>query len=144
MATANLTEYPFKPRAFLSPLERARTIAHIPLPSVLAVGPQNINFENNEAGGAAADHAEIQNAFPTTYGRNRITLMPSTVSDLKPIKVACVLSGGQASGGHNVVIGIYDYCKRYHKDSVVIGNKITKYKTKLYYALYLYYTYTIP
>lgn len=30
----------------------------------------------------------------------------------KPLNLAVVLSGGQAPGGHNVIAGIYDYCKQ--------------------------------
>ena len=28
-----------------------------------------------------------------------------------PLRIGCVLSGGQASGGHNVIVGIYEYLK---------------------------------
>ena len=32
-----------------------------------------------------------------------------------------MLSGGQAAGGHNVIVGIYDYIKRVHKNSQLFG-----------------------
>jgi len=31
------------------------------------------------------------------------------------------LSGGQAAGGHNVIVGIYDYIKRRHPNSQLFG-----------------------
>ena len=32
-----------------------------------------------------------------------------------------VLSGGQAAGGHNVIMGVYDMIKKMHPDSKVFG-----------------------
>ncbi len=43
-------------------------------------------------------------------------------SSSKPVRLGIVLSGGPASGGHNVLTGVYDYLmKRVHKDSVLYG-----------------------
>lgn len=38
-----------------------------------------------------------------------------------PLKVGCVLSGGQAPGGHNVISGIYDMIKDIHPESSLYG-----------------------
>jgi len=35
--------------------------------------------------------------------------------------VGCVLSGGQAAGGHNVIAGIYEQIKKINKDSQLFG-----------------------
>jgi len=77
----------------------------------------------NEALGAAADHEEIQKAFPSTYGRPRVTIRssPEGQSQPKPIRIGVVLSGGQAPGGHNVIAGIYDFIKKVSPDSSMIG-----------------------
>lgn len=32
-----------------------------------------------------------------------------------------MLSGGQAAGGHNVIVGLYDYIKRRHQNSQLFG-----------------------
>lgn len=37
------------------------------------------------------------------------------------MRIGCVLSGGQAAGGHNVIVGIYDYIKRRHQNSQLFG-----------------------
>jgi len=29
----------------------------------------------------------------------------------KPLRIGCVLSGGQAAGGHNVIMGLFDMVK---------------------------------
>lgn len=42
-------------------------------------------------------------------------------SIINALRVGCVLSGGQAPGGHNVIVGIYDYIKRIHKNSQLFG-----------------------
>jgi diphosphate--fructose-6-phosphate 1-phosphotransferase len=39
----------------------------------------------------------------------------------KPINIGCVLSGGQAAGGHNVIMGLFDMAKKLHPDSKVYG-----------------------
>ena len=41
----------------------------------------------------------------------------------KSMRVGIVLSGGQAAGGHNVIIGLYRYLKHRHPGSVLIGFK---------------------
>jgi 6-phosphofructokinase len=38
-----------------------------------------------------------------------------------PLRIGCVLSGGQAAGGHNVIVGLYDYIKRRHQNSQLFG-----------------------
>lgn len=80
--------------------------------------------------------------FPTLIGKGMKYLElrlddSGTVTKLdKPIKVSilvnsyliyikkqlgCVLSGGQAAGGHNVIMGIFDMAKKLHPDSQVFG-----------------------
>ncbi|EKU22042.1 diphosphate fructose-6-phosphate 1-phosphotransferase, partial [Nannochloropsis gaditana CCMP526] len=44
-----------------------------------------------------------------------------TVDGGQPLRVGVVLSGGQASGGHNVIAGVYDYIKSVHPDSELLG-----------------------
>jgi len=38
-----------------------------------------------------------------------------------PLKIGCVLSGGQAAGGHNVIMGMFDMVKKIHPDSTLYG-----------------------
>ncbi|CAD8107582.1 unnamed protein product [Paramecium sonneborni] len=38
-----------------------------------------------------------------------------------PLRIGCVLSGGQAAGGHNVIVGIYEQIKRRHPNSQLFG-----------------------
>jgi len=104
-----------------SSLQRARLNAPMELPSILMHSP-NLTYEAHEALGAVADHDDIKNCFPRTYGKARISLKPAnTITKYDPMRVGVVLSGGQAPGGHNVIAGIYDYIKKVHKDSVMVG-----------------------
>ena len=41
----------------------------------------------------------------------------------RPLKVAAVLSGGQASGGHNVIVGLWDRIKAANPESQLFGFK---------------------
>lgn len=45
----------------------------------------------------------------------------SSLKKDSPVKIGCVLSGGQAPGGHNVISGLYDMVKAIHPESVLIG-----------------------
>lgn len=38
-----------------------------------------------------------------------------------PLRIGCVLSGGQAAGGHNVIVGLYEQIKRRHQHSQLFG-----------------------
>ena len=39
----------------------------------------------------------------------------------KPLRIACVLSGGQAPGGHNVISGIFDMARAINPESKIYG-----------------------
>ncbi|KAI3428271.1 hypothetical protein D9Q98_006650 [Chlorella vulgaris] len=39
----------------------------------------------------------------------------------RPLRLGVVLSGGQAPGGHNVIIGLHDYLQRRHPGSTLVG-----------------------
>lgn len=40
---------------------------------------------------------------------------------INPLRIGCVLSGGQAAGGHNVIVGIYESIKKKHPNSQLFG-----------------------
>ena len=58
---------PTKPHRSFSELQTLRKNSKNELPTVLR-DPRAVSIEENEALGAAADHAEIEKAFPHTYG----------------------------------------------------------------------------
>ncbi len=73
--------------------------------------------------GAIDDHEKIKALFPSTYGIPRVELVPGVENDavMNPLRVGCVLSGGQAPGGHNVIAGIFDYAMACNPESFVAG-----------------------
>lgn len=63
--------------------------------------------------------------FPNTInnGVRSLTFRKGENKDsiVHALRVGCVLSGGQAPGGHNVIVGIYDFIKKIHKNSQLFG-----------------------
>lgn len=45
----------------------------------------------------------------------------SVLKSSKAIRIGCVLSGGQAAGGHNVIMGLFDMIKSLHPESRLFG-----------------------
>ena len=111
-----------EPRLAHSLLENHRRFFEPRLPSILK---GNFKTVEGEAGGAMGDHDKIKALFPRTYGKPALSFQPCTTEEVasRPLRVAVVLSGGQAPGGHNVIGGIFDFIKRFHPESVMIGFK---------------------
>jgi pyrophosphate--fructose-6-phosphate 1-phosphotransferase len=106
----------------ISTLERARNSYAPRLPSVLSRGLGGIAIRDGEATGAVRDERSIAERFPGTYGRPVLHLTPGNGSgSTQPLRVGVVLSGGQAPGGHNVIVGLSDAICGHHPESVVIG-----------------------
>jgi pyrophosphate--fructose-6-phosphate 1-phosphotransferase len=70
-----------------------------------------------------ANEEAIKARFPNLYGQPivELTADDAPTGDRKPLRVGCVLSGGQAAGGHNCICGLYDYCNTHFPGSVVYG-----------------------
>jgi hypothetical protein len=71
----------------------------------------------------------LDKLFPTLLGKGMKYLElkqdPSgaVVKSEKPLRLGCVLSGGQAAGGHNVIMGLFDMAKKLHPESKLFGFK---------------------
>jgi 6-phosphofructokinase 1 len=72
---------------------------------------------------SAKDVDTIRSLFPATCDTPLVQFVAGTADGAarKAIKVGVVLSGGQAPGGHNVIAGIFDGIKQWHKDSEMVG-----------------------
>ncbi len=68
-----------------------------------------------------SEDVKIQPLFPHLLGRPLLRAQKGTKRESKPLTIGVVLSGGQAPGGHNVIIGIYDCLMRLSSDSKLIG-----------------------
>jgi diphosphate-dependent phosphofructokinase len=65
--------------------------------------------------------SDVQALFPKTFGQPRLTFTIDHDHDKSALRIGVVFSGGQASGGHNVVSGIYDAIKCLHPESRLFG-----------------------
>ena len=67
---------------------------------------------------------DIQEKYPRIseikYVEFQPTDEPSSL-EVSPLRIGVVLSGGQAPGGHNVIMGVFDFIKRHHPSSQVFG-----------------------
>lgn len=51
----------------------------------------------------------------------QLTITSSSVASSKPVKIGVFLSGGQAPGSHNVIIGLHEALKKLHPQSKLLG-----------------------
>lgn len=67
---------------------------------------------------------EIREKYPRISDIKYVEFEPTnevTGKESSSLRIGVVLSGGQAPGGHNVIMGVYDFVKRHHPDSQVFG-----------------------
>jgi pyrophosphate--fructose-6-phosphate 1-phosphotransferase len=98
----------------VSPLQAARAFYKPKLPKALMGNPSQVAAKSGKPTQSISDQAAIRQLFPSTYGQPEVSFVPGkgAASMKKPVKVAVVLSGGQAPGGHNVVAGLFDGLKK--------------------------------
>lgn len=98
----------------LSALEQLRLNASLPIPSLFSSGDHF--FKVVPVGGpteCVADQDEVRKLFPQTFGQRIVELKSSSEAPTRRVlKIGVVLSGGQASGGHNVIAGLFDFMQR--------------------------------
>jgi pyrophosphate--fructose-6-phosphate 1-phosphotransferase len=106
----------------VSPLERERLTYEPTLPAALARGFRAVAFAERAVTSAARDAEAIRARFPRTFGRPVLELVEGDGPPRKrPLTVGVVLSGGQAPGGHNVIVGLADALRQLEPASRVIG-----------------------
>lgn len=101
-----------------SPLQIARASYQPKLPSALK---GNVVLKEGAETESVADHVDIKNLFPNTYGMPLLTIEPGTHGQNPTVGVGVILSGGQAPGGHNVICGLYDGLKALNPDNKLFG-----------------------
>ncbi|MBQ3933629.1 MAG: diphosphate--fructose-6-phosphate 1-phosphotransferase [Elusimicrobiaceae bacterium] len=106
-----------------SPLQAERIKFKPTLPAVLKNGAAAVKVKIGKPTKSVADQAKIKAMFPNTYGMPEITFTKgkNPVANKKVIKMAVVLSGGQAPGGHNVIAGILDGLKKANAKNKLYG-----------------------
>ncbi|MDR1523499.1 MAG: diphosphate--fructose-6-phosphate 1-phosphotransferase [Endomicrobium sp.] len=93
------------------------------LPEVLKNGLNGMTIVKGKSTKSIADQEKVKELFKNTYGLPIVTFKKGKNKTFKnkAIKVAVVLSGGQAPGGHNVIAGLFDGLKKINKKNTLIG-----------------------
>ncbi|MGI6510316.1 MAG: diphosphate--fructose-6-phosphate 1-phosphotransferase [Erysipelotrichaceae bacterium] len=108
----------------ISSLQKARYQYTPKLPAMLRVGIANISVKEGVETQSVADQEKVKALFPNTYGKREITFQKGENTSVSKVqKVAVILSGGQAPGGHNVICGLYDALKATNPENQLYGFK---------------------
>jgi pyrophosphate--fructose-6-phosphate 1-phosphotransferase len=93
------------------------------LPEVLKNGLNNVVVVKRKPTKSITNQEKIKELFQHTYGIPIVTFKKgkNKTVNKKAVKVAVVLSGGQAPGGHNVIAGLFDGLKKANKKNTLIG-----------------------
>ncbi|MDR1900066.1 MAG: diphosphate--fructose-6-phosphate 1-phosphotransferase [Treponema sp.] len=106
----------------ISALQRSRYHYKPKLPASLSRAAGDIAVELGAPTEAVADREELRKIFKHTYGKPIAGFVPGKNDRTSaPLKVAVILSGGQAPGGHNVIAGLYDGLKKGNAGSKLYG-----------------------
>lgn len=107
----------------LSPLQQLRLTYQPQLPALL----QHLKLVKISESLASPNTLDprVTTLFPQLSLRPRTIAFSSTSgaarSSTKPHRVGVLFSGGQAAGGHNVIIGLFEALKQLHPESTLIG-----------------------
>lgn len=106
---------------FCSELQLERIQYKPMLPAIFKNGPCSVKLKTGKPTKSIADQATVKKMFPHTYGMPEIKFVKGKSSFKTAIKVAVVLSGGQAPGGHNVIGGLLDGLKKANPKNRLFG-----------------------
>ncbi len=106
----------------ISPLQKARNEYKPKTPSILTQAPARVTLKFSENPTSSTASAGIQELFPKTFHSKPVEFVAGDNPAANTARnVAVILSGGQAPGGHNVIVGILDGLKAANKDSKLFG-----------------------
>ena len=104
-----------------SPLEEIRLKYNPKLPEIFK-NLKNIEIVLTNISYQLKDKEKLKKYFKNTFAHPNIEFITSKEEkNFKPLRVACVFSGGQAPGGHNVISGLYDALKKLNSKSRLFG-----------------------
>ena len=104
-----------------SPLQQLRLKFQPKLPKILQEISSLVAIPKEQV--ASSNDSQVKSLFPKIIERSApfLKFIPKSPASHFPKKVAVVLSGGQAPGGHNVISGLFDALKKLHPDSRLYG-----------------------
>lgn len=81
-----------------------------------------LDFKEGEKTSSLADSEELSSLFPQTFSRPILKCISrKTDQNQGALRVGVVFSGGQASGGHNVIAALFDAMKQIGSESSLFG-----------------------
>ena len=101
-----------------SALQKERAAYQPKLPKALQGA---VTIKEGAATQSVDNQEEIKKLFPNTYGMPLIEFVPAETETHKAMNVGVILSGGQASGGHNVISGLFDEVKKLNPENRLYG-----------------------
>jgi diphosphate-dependent phosphofructokinase len=104
----------------ISILDKKRLLYKPMIPDLLK-DLSNLEIKSGEKIYPSNDKEEIKKLFPITYGSPIVNIEKGISKNKEPLKIGVVFSGGQASGGHNVISGVFDAIKDINSKSKLIG-----------------------
>ncbi len=105
----------------ISPLQVERLNFEPTLPEIFRKNGTNITITKHDPLLPTKDRESIKVRFPETFGKPIITFRSEEKQETQPHNVGVIFSGGQASGGHNVIAGLFDGLKYLNKNSKLYG-----------------------
>lgn len=106
--------------AQFSPLQNARADYKPKHPAILDT-LNRLHPMTSKESGSCQQSTEIGSLFPLTHHQKKVGFTTGSQKKPCPLKVGVVLSGGQASGGHNVISGLFDALQQIDPKSELIG-----------------------
>ena len=106
----------------LSPLENIRRLYSPKCPEIFTQNSWTIRTVDKEVLAATKDVEQLKLHFPCSYGLPRIEFRTQDIfTPQESKKIGVILSGGQAPGGHNVIVGLFDALKQLHHENELYG-----------------------
>ncbi len=106
----------------ISPLQKKRLMYAPKLPKILS-DISKLTLDIKEKTKSLGNVEELKKIFTQTFGGPIVHFKQNKekTNPPKPLTVGVVFSGGQASGGHNVISGLYDALKNLNPESKLYG-----------------------
>lgn len=104
-----------------SDFEKTRLKIATTIPAILA---GKFALKRGEKTSAVGNADQIEKLFPKLFGQETVEFVSADVAEHtlhQPMNIGCVLSGGQASGGHNCIVGLFDYVQQKAPGSKIFG-----------------------
>jgi pyrophosphate--fructose-6-phosphate 1-phosphotransferase len=104
----------------ISVLQKVRAAYEPKLPLAFVNGAL-VTVKKGDPTESVGDHEDIKKLFPKNYGKPILEFSAGTEKKARSLRVAVILSGGQAPGGHNVIAGLFDGLKSINGNSQLYG-----------------------